>query len=309
MYCKITIICCALSSLAPFRAYGAFPLSDEINSIRAELAQEQSRRSALSFAEKQDLAAKYQGFGENGDIPERFLPRLTYDVLNLSEGDSQNNVDQWLGIEGLDGVIHRSSMGVDGRDALYMQRAKNATGASYRWGAYHFLRQQGSGGEQAKWFIKTLLHAPHPARVLLVIDAEYLRDSDSPHPTVAQVIDCAQTVQKLTGVYPGIYTGQNFLQGQFKTARYDTSAKDILQKTWLWVARYSDSRTKLIFPDVSEPPWAKWTLWQVGDKDNTSPMLESIRAEINIFKGSSEQLAKFWDAHSWDYSPADNKQQ
>jgi|GEM_PF-6013340 len=303
MKLSITLATYALSLISS-ATYGALPSFDEINTIKKQLAQEQSRRSALSSAEQKSLASLFQGLGNTGDIPLSMLPTLSYDVLNLSEGDAQANVDKWMALSGLDGVIHRSSMGIDGKDKAYAQRCANAASASYLWGAYHFLRQQGSGEDQAKWFIKTISEIPnHPARVLLIVDAEYLRDSSSPHPTVRQVIECADTIHKLTGVYPGIYTGQNFLWEQFNKTGYDAAAKNALDNTWLWIARYSDSRTKLIFPEVSSPPWQKWTLWQVGDKDNKSPMVDSIPAEINIFKGTPEQLVKFWNAHSWNYSP------
>jgi hypothetical protein len=37
---------------------------------------------------------------------------LRYDVINLSEGDPRDKVQEWLKIPGLDAVIHRSSMGL-----------------------------------------------------------------------------------------------------------------------------------------------------------------------------------------------------
>jgi lysozyme len=231
------------------------------------------------------------------------LPVLRYDVINLSEGDSQTSVEKWLSIPGLDAVIHRSSMGTDGSDKAYKNRAVAAMRADYKWGAYHFLRQEGNGQEQATWFIKTLTKSSdHPSAVLLVIDAEYLKGTNSPHPTLTQVVDCLKKVHELTGKYPGIYTGQDFLWEQFNKAQYDSATRNLLQKnTWLWVARYSASYTKLNWPVVILPPWDKWTLWQVSDDKNPTPMFEGMNAEINVFKGERSDLERFWDEHSWDY--------
>jgi GH25 family lysozyme M1 (1,4-beta-N-acetylmuramidase) len=254
----------------------------------------------LSPIEKAVLASS--GAVEGAPIPTERLPKLSYDVLNFSEGDSQADVERWLKREGVDGVVHRVSMGVDGVDQMYDRRSTDATTATYRWGAYHFIRQQGSAEDQAAWFIKTLSkNTQHPRRVLLVIDAEYLKDSNSSHPTVQQIIRCAQAVRDLTGVYPGIYTGQDFLSEQFHKATYDASAKQVLRYAWLWVARYSKNLNNLTFPEVTLPPWEKWTLWQVSDDHHPTPMLASMRAEINVYKGTSEELAEFWDIHSWDY--------
>jgi lysozyme len=158
-------------------------------------------------------------------------------------------------------VIHRSSMGIDGLDKAYKSRSAAAIHANYHWGAYHFIRHNGSGEQQATWFIKTLLNSPnHPKAVLLVIDAKYLHGTNSPHPTLPQIVDCVKRVHELTGIYPGIYTGQDFLREQLHKEHYDTATQDVFDNTWLWVARYSASRKALAFPEVSHPPWNMWKL-------------------------------------------------
>ena len=109
-------------------------------------------------------------------------------------------------------------------------------------------------------------------------------------------------VHELTGVYPGIYTGQDFLREQLHKEHYDTATQDVFDNTWLWVARYSASRKALAFPEVSHPPWNMWKLWQVSDDNNPTPMLEGMRAEMNIFKGERSDLEEFWDDNSWDFN-------
>jgi GH25 family lysozyme M1 (1,4-beta-N-acetylmuramidase) len=289
MHYRATIAFLALC-LLPCSEGHAFPRPGDVEAVRSQLGLNRNRLKSLSETE---------GLQRGG---ERILPVLRYDVLNLSEGDPQDQVQEWLKIPGLDAVIHRSSMGVDGSDRAYKSRSSAAARAPYRWGAYHFIRHSGSGTDQAAWFVKTLLNSPnHPKAVLLVLDAEYLRGSHSLHPTVAQIVDCVKRVHELTGVYPGIYTGQDFLREQFNRASYDAEAQDLFENTWLWVARYSASYKSLIFPEVSPPPWDRWRLWQVSDNQNPTPMLEGMRAEMNVFKGERSDLEAFWDDNAWDY--------
>jgi GH25 family lysozyme M1 (1,4-beta-N-acetylmuramidase) len=267
---------------------------DSVEEIRAQLSRKDSRLKSLSAAE---LAGNR---GPHG-IP-NVLPVLRYDVINLSDGDKDKDVDKWLAIPGLDAVIHRASMGTDGLDQAYQKRESIVINKDLKWGAYHFLRQAGSGEEQAVWFVNSLLKdTHHPSSVLLVIDAEYRKGSSSPHPSLTQLVKCANRIQELTGTFPGIYTGQDFLWEQFNKARYDSATQSIFNQTWLWVARYSASFKKLTFPEVNMPPWERWTLWQVSDSNNGTPMLEGMPAEINVWKGEREELKKFWDQHSWDY--------
>jgi lysozyme len=284
-----------LSLFLPSLVY-AFPNLGEIGAVRSELALQSNKAKSLSAAE---LGAERGLEGE----PKGGWPSLLYDVINLSENDSKENVVKWLAIRGIDAVIHRCSMGTNGLDKEYKRRAAAAVHGNYRWGAYHFLRQDGSGRDQANWFIKKLVDDPnHPKAVLLVIDAEYRSGSGSPHPTLDQIVDCVRRIHELTGKYPGIYTGQDFLLEQFQKAHYDSNTKDLFQDTWLWVARYSASYKNLTFPSVFTPPWDRWLLWQVSDDRSPSPLLEGMKAEMNIFKGERSELATFWDANAWNYA-------
>jgi GH25 family lysozyme M1 (1,4-beta-N-acetylmuramidase) len=289
MHYRASITILALSMLLCPEVH-AFPSLGGIEAVRSQLGLKSNRLKALSDTE---------GLQRGG---ERILPILRYTVINLSEGDQQDQVQKWLKIPGLDAVIHRASMGVDGLDRAYKSRSSAAARVTYRWGAYHFIRHSGSGKEQATWFVKTLLNSPnHPKAVLLVVDAEYLRGSHSPHPTVAQIVDCVKRVHELTGVYPGIYTGQDFLREVFNRASYNAEAQEVFDNTWLWVARYSASYKTLTFPEVYPPPWNRWKLWQVSDNQNPTPMLEGMRAEMNVFKGERSDLEAFWDDNAWDY--------
>lgn len=278
----------ALSALLCAGAY-AFPRPDEIKAVRSELGLDANRLNALSEAERT------LGPGQS-------LPVLRWSVINLSEYDPQKEVDEWLQTSGLHAVIHRSSMGTNGLDKAYTRRSAAAIHANYLWGAYHFIRPDGSGKEQATCFVRRLVKSPdHPKTVLLVVDAEYRSGSKGPHPTLAQIVDCVKRVHELTGKYPGIYTGQDYLSEQFRKASYDPMTQDLFDNTWLWVARYSASYTNLIFPKVSPPPWDRWTLWQVSDNKSPTPMLEGMKAEMNVFKGERTDLETFWSRNAWDY--------
>jgi len=118
---RASIVGLALSALISSEVY-SFPSLDEIDAVRSELGLETSRLKALSETE---------GLQRSG---ERSLPVLRYDVINLSDGDSQDRVQEWLKIPGLDAVIHRSLMGIDGLDKAYKIRSTAAIHANYRWG-------------------------------------------------------------------------------------------------------------------------------------------------------------------------------
>jgi lysozyme len=268
----------------------AFPNLSGIDAVRSELQLGSSREKALSEAEREPF----------GII---VIPGLIYDIINLSDADSNTDVEEWLSYEGLDAVIHRSSMGTDGSDKEYNNRAAAAVHASYKWGAYHFLRPNGSGQDQATWFIKTLIKSSdHPKAVLLIIDVEYLKGANPDHPTLTQIIDCVKRIHELTGTYPGVYTGQDFLREQFNTVQYGSSTLDLFEHTWLWMACYSPSYNTLTFPVVHLPPWDRWSIWQISDEENPPPMREGMKAEMNVFKILlGHDLERFWNDHSWDY--------
>ena len=66
-------------------------------------------------------------------------------------------------------MIHRSSMGIDGLDKAYKSRSAAAIHANYIGARTTSFARNGSGEQQATWFIKTLLNSPnHPKSVLLV---------------------------------------------------------------------------------------------------------------------------------------------
>jgi GH25 family lysozyme M1 (1,4-beta-N-acetylmuramidase) len=230
---------------------------------------------------------------------------LSFQIVNLSQNDTNSEVADWMSRPGLVGVIHRSSMGIDGTDTAFVNRCSDAVGKNYRWGAYHYLRASGDAKAQARWFLKRVLAAPrHQKQILLAVDAEYLKRKDGTvisYPEISKVIEFVQTIKELTGVYPGVYTGQDFLKEKFKTAGLSAGDAEFLdEETWLWIARYGQA-SQLHFPEVSAPPWSGWTMWQVSDSDNPSPLYEGMKAEVNAFKGDSSAVADFWDKHSWDY--------
>jgi len=170
-------------------------------------------------------------------------------------------------------------------------------------GAYHFVRQNEDAKAQARHFIETIKATPNPSgKILLAIDAEYYGTGSKSYPSVESVLLCAQEVYRLTGVYPGIYTGQNFLNDKFNTFQYAPEQKQFLSHIWLWVARYSKVDSNLTLPKVVPPPFSDWLLWQVSEGPAPSTFTDKLPAEFNVFKGSREALKTFWENHSWDYA-------
>jgi hypothetical protein len=167
------------------------------------------------------------------------------DVLNANEGDpSESDLDRIVfNLGKIDGIIHRSSMGVDGVDEDFAARCRKFAGRGFLWGAYHFIRQGEDPVMQARHFIETVKGTQVPSgRILLAIDAEYYGRNNANFPSIDAVLECAQEVYKLTGVYPGIYTGQAFLKEKFRAFGYTTEQKQFLSNTWLWIARGSPKR-------------------------------------------------------------------
>src|SRR5260221_9247715 len=161
--------------------------------------------------------AKQQAFGQdyvNSPGKVGAMWELSCDVLNANEGDPKDSdLNRYVFDLGtVDGIIHRSSMGTNGIDNDFAARIKRFGSKGYLVGAYHFVRQNEDAKAQARHFIETVKATPNPGgKILLAIDAEYYGAGNRLYPSVESVLVCAQEVYRLTGVYPGIYTGQNFL--------------------------------------------------------------------------------------------------
>ena len=229
-------------------------------------------------------------------------------VVNLSHYDMMRPDFTAMKRQGIVGVIHEATYPPFVRDAKYLERQMGALQAGLLWGAYHY----GNGGDparQADHFLSAVSSAwarANPAvrpsaGVLLVLDFE--KNGHYPGGTMRadQAVAFVERIRQRTGVYPGIYSGEYHLGQVLSSARVTPAQRDTLRKCWLWVANYSKEPR-------ATAPWSYWALWQYcGDGKCRLPrsaypigIANMRRAELNIFRGSRNDLVDFWQRRAWD---------
>jgi lysozyme len=117
---------------------------------------------------------------------------------------------------------------------------------------------------------------------------------------IDQAVKFVERIRERTGVYPGIYSGENRIRGVINSTAVGTVHKQVLARCWLWVANYH-------YEPRSIAPWGHWTMWQyTGDGVCDLPRsaypksVANIRnAERNIFRGNADAVRAFWQEHGW----------
>lgn len=196
------------------------------------------------------------------------------EVVDLSHWDQ--SVDFKLAKEdGILGVIHKATQGLEYVDPKYAERRKAAEEEGHLWGAYHFGVGE-NGKDQANHFLETV--GDH-SQVLLALDIE--ENQSGKNITPKQAEDFVDRVHEVTGRLPLIYGSTYFLE-DFVTP--------ILTKCPLWIARWGEE-------PVLPKGWNKWALWQYTDgKSGKKPHeVKGIgRCDRNKFNGTLEELKDFW---------------
>ncbi len=225
-------------------------------------------------------------------------------VVNLSHYDLMRVDFGQMSNQGIIGVIHEASYPRNVRDDKYFSRQEQATRAGLLWGAYHYANAS-DPVTQADFFLRTVSSAwssasSRPPQVLLVLDLEQNRHYPGGTMRVNQAVAFAERIKQRTGVYPGIYSGENRIRAILNGPGVSGSQRAVLRSCWLWVANYH-YQPRNVFP------WARWTMWQyTGDgvcelPRNAYPKsIANIRnAERNIFVGGAGELRTFWQEHGW----------
>jgi lysozyme len=229
-------------------------------------------------------------------------------VVNLSHYDMMRPDFAAMKREGIIGVIHEATYPPFTRDSKYLDRQLGALQAGLLWGAYHY----GNGSDpvrQADHFLSVVSSAwshANPvtrpsAGVLLVLDFE--KNGHYPGGTMRadQAVAFVERIRQRTGVYPGIYSGEYHLGQVLNSPRVTNAQRRTLTNCWLWVANYSKQPR-------ATAPWSYWALWQYcGDGKCRLPRsaypisIANVRkAELNIFRGSRNDLHDFWRQRAWD---------
>ena len=142
-------------------------------------------------------------------------------VLSLSHYD-ENSLDfSSLHKGGLEGIIHEATYPAFDSDAKYPYRQAEAMRAGLLWGAYHFANGS-DGRRQADHFVDYVAgqwargHNPaQPQGVLLVLDAEQNGHYPGGNMTAEQAVRFIDRVHERTGLYPGLYSNENWIKRIF----------------------------------------------------------------------------------------------
>jgi lysozyme len=231
-------------------------------------------------------------------------------VVNLSHYDMMRPDFAAMKRQGIVGVIHEATYPPFTRDAKYLDRQLGALQAGLLWGAYHYANAS-DPVRQADHFLSVVsnawAHADPAIRpssgVLLVLDFE--KNGHYPGGTMRadQAVAFVERIRERTGVYPGIYSGEYHLGQVLNSPRVTNAQRKILANCWLWIANYSKQPR-------ATAPWSYWALWQYcGDGKCRLPRsaypisIANIRkAELNIFRGSRNDLQDFWQQRAWQPS-------
>jgi GH25 family lysozyme M1 (1,4-beta-N-acetylmuramidase) len=233
--------------------------------------------------------------------------------------------------DGVEIVIHKYTDGVGYIDDWYSRVKNKASSHGFLWGAYHFARSEtydkapnkigNDPIKQAQAFVMGVLgeKTAEDQRILLAFDVEpYPVDRKKPKGKkewislrgAAVAID---EIYRLTGVYPGFYTGKSFVEESIARAQDPDNAlfiRTAFSKCWLWYARYEREPSPL--PVAA--PWKTWMFWQyttnlkelhsldISPKDTWRHDIAGSSGEFNYIalpRGSA--IEEWYQEHSWDY--------
>ena len=191
-----------------------------------------------------------------------------------------NNVTDFNTVkaDGIVGVIHKATEGVDYVDPKYVSRRSEALAAGLWWGAYHFATGD-DAVQQADFFISVVNPGPTD---LLVLDFE--QNTTGSSMTLAGAEQFVTQVQAMSGRWPGFYSGSYIKQ------LLGENQNSTLANCWFWLSEYG--------PDAHVPAnWPTWTMWQYTD-GSIGPEPHSVSGIGNCdrdqFNGEMDGLQKLW---------------
>lgn len=198
-------------------------------------------------------------------------------VIDLSHFNSVSSFDA-VKADGIVGVMHKATQGVDFQDPLYHSRRTQALAAGLYWGAYHF----GIGGDgvaQAQYFLSFV----NPISTdLLVLDFE--QNTQGSSMTLAEAEQFVTQIHDVTGRWPGLYGG-SYLKELLGSVTNPT-----LANCWFWLSEYG--------PTANVPAnWPTWTMWQYTDGVNglEPHSVSGIgNCDRDQFNGDSDGLMRLW---------------
>nr|BAN20199.1 unknown secreted protein [Riptortus pedestris] len=180
--------------------------------------------------------------------------------------------------DGILGVIHKATQGLEYIDPTYRDRSKAAKKQGLLWGAYHF-GVRASGIYQADHFFRAV---GNRSDVLLALDIEPNGNNTM---TLGQAEEFVLALVDLTHRHPIIYGSASFLSSYL-------GESVILRRCNLWVAHYTyDSQPRLPRGATS------WLFWQYTDgvKGNKPRKVKGIGpCDRDKFNGTEQTLVNNW---------------
>jgi len=198
-------------------------------------------------------------------------------VIDLSHFNEVSDFNA-VKADGIVGVIHKATEGIDYIDPKYFTRRRDALAAGLWWGAYHFATGD-DAAMQADSFLTAV--APGPTD-LMVLDFE--QNSGGSSMTLAGAEQFVTQVQAATGRWPGLYGG-SYLKELLEENKSPT-----LANCWFWLSEYG--------PEAHVPAnWQLWTMWQYTD-GTVGPEPHSVQGVGNCdrdqFNGDMDALKTLW---------------
>jgi lysozyme len=199
-------------------------------------------------------------------------------IIDVSHFD---NTPDWTQVKasGIDAVIHKATQGLHYVDKTFASAKTDVPAAGMLWGAYHFGTGDGTGADQAQFFLDTV---QPDARTLLSIDFE-------PNPSgttmsLQQMLDWIDVVQKATGRWPVVYGGKSLLFGAI-----GTTTQPVLAQCPLWVAQYTTAAAPSGIPSQV---WQDWTFWQYTETGTVGGI--DVNVDRERYNGTAEALTANW---------------
>jgi lysozyme len=201
-------------------------------------------------------------------------------VIDLSHHNTVTNFQQ-IKSSGIIGVIHKATESTQFVDAEYADRRKAALSAGLLFGSYHFAAQGNPEG-QADHYLDII-----DSTELMVLDFE--PNSQDGTMTLAEAETFVTRIHDQTGRFPGLYSGESFINGQL-----GNNTSTILKECFLWIAKYSANRPTI------PPAFPILTLWQytdgsAGPQPHTVPGVGGAgRCDRDKFNGDEAGLRRLF---------------
>lgn len=201
-------------------------------------------------------------------------------VIDLSHHNTVTSFQQ-IKSSGIIGVIHKATQGAQFVDAEYADRRKAALSAGLLFGSYHFAAQGNPEG-QADHYLDIA-----DSNELMVLDFE--PNAQDGTMTLAEAETFVTRINAQTGRFPGLYSGESFINGQL-----GNNTGTILKQCFLWIAKFSANR-----PNIP-PAFPIFTLWQytdgsAGPQPHTVPGIGGAgRCDRDKFNGDDAGLRRLF---------------